>query len=94
MIEAVISLRDVKSDASRLLREIHDGAGALVLTQDGRASAVVQDYDAYRRQQQAMLMLKLLVQSEADAQNARLSDQRAVFAAARARLKPAETQDE
>lgn len=87
MIEAVISLRDFKSDASRLLREIHDGAGALVLTQDGRASAVVQDYDAYRRQQQAILMLKLLVQAETDVQNGRLSDQRAVFAAARERVK-------
>lgn len=91
MIEAVISLGDFESDASRLLRELHDGAGALVLTQDGRASAVVQDYETYRRQQQAILMLKLLVQAETDVQHGRLSDQSAVFAAARERLKAIET---
>ncbi len=47
--------------------------GVLVLTQNGRASAVVQDYAQYQLQQEGLLMLKLLVQGEADIAQAQSS---------------------
>jgi len=34
------------------------------LTQNGKAWAVVEDYDTHRRRQEALLLLKLMVQGE------------------------------
>ena len=66
MADAIISLSEFKSDASRLLARIREEPGVLVLTQNGRGRAVVQDYVQYQADQEALLMLKLLVQGEAD----------------------------
>ena len=62
MQEKIISLTDFKTSASRLLQETRGGEN-IILTQNGSASAVVQDYETYRKQQDAFLMLKLLVDS-------------------------------
>lgn len=74
MQEKIISLTDFKTSASRLLQETRGGAN-IILTQNGSASAVVQDYATYRVQQDAFLTLKLMVQGESDAQNNRLTAQ-------------------
>jgi hypothetical protein len=58
-----------------------------VLTQNGRARAVVEDYAAYQHREQALLMLKLMAQGEDDARQGRLTDQTEVFAAVRQRLR-------
>ena len=86
-MEKVLSLSDFKADASRLLKEVRENPLSLVLTQNGRASAVVQDYEQFKRQQDALLMLKLMVQGEADIQNNRLTPQDAVFSSMREQLK-------
>jgi len=85
MQEQIISLTDFKTSASRLLQETRGGAN-IILTQNGSASAVVQDYATYRAQQEAFLMLKLMVQGEADAQKNRLTAQGKVFDTLRATL--------
>ena len=86
MKDAVISLSDFKTSASRLLREIHEHPGTLVITQNGRASAVVLDYEEYYRQRQGLLMLKLMAQGEADVQGERLHEQDEVFEELRDKL--------
>jgi prevent-host-death family protein len=86
MSQSIMSLSDFKADASRLLNRIQEEPGVLVLTQNGRARAVVQDYDQYRAEQEGLLMLKLLVQGEADLTQGRLSPQSEVFADLRKRL--------
>ena len=85
MREQIISLTDFKTSASRLLQETRGGAN-IILTQNGSASAVVQDYATYRAQQDAFLMLKLMVQGEADLQKDRLTPQGKVFDKLRASL--------
>lgn len=85
MHEQIISLTDFKASASRLLQQTRGGAN-IILTQNGSASAVVQDYATYCAQQDAFLMLKLMVQGEADVQNNRLTDQSSVFDSMRASL--------
>ena len=87
MTDSIISLSEFKSDASRLLARMREEPGVLVLTQNGRASAVVQDYAQYQLQQEGLLMLKLLVQGEADIAQGRLIPQEEVFAALRTSLK-------
>lgn len=59
----------------------------MVLTQNGRASAVVQSYETFQRQQQALLMLKLLAQGEADIAAGRTIPQEEVFERMEKRLK-------
>lgn len=86
MAESVISLSDFKSEASQLLKQLQEDQQALVLTQNGRGSAVVQSYESYQRQQQSLLMLKLVVQGEADVRAGRTRPQDEVFAGLRARL--------
>jgi prevent-host-death family protein len=85
MQEKIISLTDFKASASRLLQTTRGGAN-IILTQNGSASAVVQDYATYRAQQDAFLMLKLMVQGEADTQKNRLIPQGKVFDTLRASL--------
>lgn len=88
MSDSIISLSDFKSDASQWLKRLQEESDAVVLTQNGRASAVVQSYDTFQRQQQALLMLKLLAQGEADIAAGRLIPQEEVFAKLRERFAP------
>ncbi|ADL56607.1 type II toxin-antitoxin system prevent-host-death family antitoxin [Gallionella capsiferriformans] len=85
MREQIISLTDFKTSASRLLQETRGGAN-IILTQNGSASAVVQDYATYRTQQDAFLMLKLMVQGEANVSKCQLTSQSEVFSSMRASL--------
>ena len=86
MSETILSLSDFKADASRLLDQMRDEPTRIIVTQNGRARAVVEDYAAYERREQALLMLKLMAQGEADVRAGRLTDQGEVFAALRERL--------
>ena len=86
MSESIISLSEFKADAKRLLDQVRDESDPLVLTQNGRARAVVEDYDRYRERERALLMLKLLVQGERDIEEGRLLPQAEAFEEARARL--------
>ncbi len=88
MSDPIISLSDFKSDASQWLKRLQEESDAVVLTQNGRASAVVQSYETFQRQQQALLMLKLLAQGEADIAAGRLVPQEEVFAKLRERFAP------
>ena len=58
----------------------------VVLTRRGAAGAVVQNLDAYERQRNAVLMLKFMVQGEADIQAGRTTPQDQVFAEIKAGL--------
>lgn len=90
MTSAVISLRDFKARAAEVLSEIKTGERTIVLTQNGRPTAVVQDYEAHQRLQQGLLMLKLLSDGEADLAAGRSTPQREVLANVQARLGRAE----
>ncbi len=87
MAESILSLSDFKADASQLLKQLHENSRPLVLTQNGRARAVIHDYEDYQRQQQSLLMLKLMVQGEADMQSDRARPQDEVFSRLRNRLR-------
>ena len=69
-----------------MLAEIRASEDHLVLTQNGSATAVVQDYESYQRTQDSLVMLKLMVQGEADVQAKRTTPQKRAFASLRARL--------
>ena len=80
---SVISLSEFKARASQMLEEMKASNRDIVLTQNGSAAAVVQDYEAYQRLQEALLMMKLMVQGEADLRTGRTTAQSKVFAGLR-----------
>ena len=86
MSESILSLSEFKADASRLLAKIRAEPTTLVLTQNGRARAVVEDYEQHQERQRALVMLKLMVQGEHDVEGGRVVPQGQVFAELRRRL--------
>ena len=86
MPTAIVSLSEFKARAAQMLAEMKAAEKEIVLTQRGAASAVVQDFEAHQRLQNALLMLKLMVQGEADIQQGRTTSQNRVFAELKARL--------
>jgi prevent-host-death family protein len=82
----VVSLSEFKAKASSMLDELESADRDIVLTQNGKARAVIQDYDAYERVQQALALLKLMVQGEADLRSGRTTPQDRVFAGLEKRL--------
>jgi prevent-host-death family protein len=86
MSEDILSLSQFKADASRLLDQVRDEPKTLVLTQNGRARAVVEDYEHYQARERAMLMLRLLAEGERDASRGDSVAQAEVFADLRRRL--------
>ena len=53
MSETILSLSEFKADPSRLLDNIRVEPTTLVLTQNGRARAVVEDYEQHQERQRA-----------------------------------------
>lgn len=86
MSDAIFSVQDFSADTQRWLARIRQEPGNLVLTEGGAATAVVLDYESYQAQQEAILLLKLLAQGEADIQAGRLTPQKEVFAELRKSL--------
>ncbi len=75
----VTSLSHFKADASQLIASMRKSGETVVLTQNGAATAIVQDIETYQKTQHALVMLKLLAQGEADIRNGKTADQAAVF---------------
>ena len=76
MPTTVVSLSEFKARAAQMLAEVKTAEQEIVLTQRGAATAVVQDFEAH----QALLVLKLMVQGEADIPAGRTTPQERVFA--------------
>lgn len=87
MGESVISLSQFKATASQLLTELERSHRPIILTQNGAASAVVQDLESYNKTKDALVMLKLLAQGEADIQHGRFVEQHTFFENVKQRLK-------
>ena len=86
MPTAIVSLSEFKARAAQMLAEMKEKEKEIVLTQRGAASAVVQDFEAHQRVRNALLLLKLMAQGEADIRRGRTVPQDRVFGDIKARL--------
>lgn len=50
----------LKANAADVIRELGEGAGPLVITQNGKAKAVLQDVASYEQTQETLALLKIL----------------------------------
>ena len=63
-IPDIIPVTDLRQDAAAVLRRLQDSAGPLVVTQRGRAIAVIQSIDAYEKSEHERELLHLLAVGE------------------------------
>ncbi|HLF11095.1 MAG TPA: type II toxin-antitoxin system Phd/YefM family antitoxin [Gammaproteobacteria bacterium] len=86
MSHSIVSLSEFRARAAEMLDEIKSTRRGIVLTQNGAASAIVQDYESFQRLQESLAMLKLMIQGEADIRANRTVPQSKVFSSLRAEL--------
>jgi prevent-host-death family protein len=60
-IEPVTAL---KTRSAQLIQAARESRRPVIITQNGKASAVLQDVESYEEQKQALLMLKMLSQGD------------------------------
>ena len=65
-IPNIIPVTDLRQDAAAVLKKLQEAAGPLVITQRGRAIAVIQSIDAYEKAEHERELLRLLAIGEKD----------------------------
>ena len=62
----IIPVTDLRQDAAGILKKLKESKGPLVVTQRGRAIAVIQSVDAYERGERERQLLRQLAAGERD----------------------------
>lgn len=76
----------LKRKPAELLASVAGNGRSVVITQNGRARAVVMEVETYETWRDALALLKLAAQGEKDLASGRATPQRRVFKDARKRL--------
>jgi len=76
---AIRPLAFLKAHAAEVIREVNDTRDTIIITQNGRAKAVVQDISTYEQNQETMALLKLLAQGRRSAKEGRSKPLRQVI---------------
>ncbi|MEW5767546.1 MAG: type II toxin-antitoxin system Phd/YefM family antitoxin [bacterium] len=77
--EDVKSVTYMKSRSAELLTQVSETRRPVVITQKGKARAVVQDITSYEMTRNALLLLKLIAQGEEDVRQGRVVEQSEVM---------------
>jgi prevent-host-death family protein len=64
--ENIVPITDLKRDAAELIERAGDEQNPIIITQNGRATAVLQDIRSFTREREAFAMLRLCAQGERD----------------------------
>jgi prevent-host-death family protein len=63
-IPDIVPVSDFRQDAAAVLKRLQSGSGPLVVTQRGRAVAVMQSVEAYEKRERERELLRLLAAGE------------------------------
>ena len=77
----------LKTHASRMIRELSDNQGTLIVTHNGQAKAIVQDIRTFERTQEALALLKILTQSQRNIQRGKAKRLDAVVTSLKRRIR-------
>jgi len=69
----------LKTRAAELLSQVNESRRPVVITQNGEPKGVLQDPESYERMRDAIGMMKLLAQGEADVRAGKAVDQDRLF---------------
>ena len=64
MVTAIEPVTKLKTRSAQLIRNARDSGQPIVITQNGRATAVLQDVETYEEQRRALLLLRLMAQGD------------------------------
>ncbi len=65
-LDQIAPITELKLDAAALIEQAQERGAPIIITQNGRATAVLQDAKSYEDDRQAFALLKLAVQGEED----------------------------
>jgi len=78
--EAIVPISYAKTHTAKLIDEVVESGNPVVITQNGRARAVVQDLASYEQTQQTLAMLKIIAQGRKATNEKRFKSARKAFA--------------
>jgi prevent-host-death family protein len=61
---AVEPVTELKTRSAQLIKKARESGQPIVITQNGKATAILQDIESYEQQRQALLLLKFLAQGD------------------------------
>ena len=82
----IIPVSDLRQDAAKVLKAVRDSNEPLIITQRGRAAAVMLSPEAYERSERDRDLLRLLAKGEKEIESGEGSDLSSVLAEADALL--------
>jgi prevent-host-death family protein len=85
-IPNIVPITDLRQDATSLVKRVSETREPLVITQRGRAAAVMVSIDAYEHSQHELELLRLLARGEKEIEAGKGHDLDAVLAEADALL--------
>lgn len=85
--EAVKPISFVKAHAADVIRDITESRTPVIITQNGEATAVLQDIASYEEIQESLALLKILAISRKDLEAGRVEPAEQVFADLRKEIK-------
>ena len=87
--EAVLSISEVNANAAKLIEQMQITHQPVIITQNGRATAIVQDMQSYEQTQESLALLKIIAQGQADIAAGRVKPLRQAFADVRKQTRKA-----
>jgi prevent-host-death family protein len=82
----IIPVSDLRQDAAKLLKQLRNNKDPLIITQRGRATAVMMGVGAYEESEHEKALLRLLVKGDREIENGEGFDLDSVLAEADAIL--------
>ncbi len=83
--ERIVPISEAKSRTAALVEEIAASRTPVVITQNGRACAVLEDMQTYEETRESLALLKILALSQAAARSGKVKPARKAFRDAKAR---------
>lgn len=77
----------LKNHASRLIRDLAERHGTLIVTLNGQAKAVLQDIHTFERTQEKLALLKIMARSQQNVRRGRVKSLDATFASLERRIR-------
>jgi prevent-host-death family protein len=77
----------LKAHASRLIRDLSDHQGTLIVTHNGQAKAVLQDIHTFEQTQETLALLKILTRSQQNVRRGKVKSLDSTFASLERRIR-------
>ena len=89
-IPNIVPITDLRQDATSIVKRLNDSGQPVVITQRGRAAAVMVSMEAYEHTEHELELLRVLARGEKEIEAGKACDLEAVLAEADSLLKEAE----